>query len=64
MKYIKMVCVACNGMGWNWGTTDEHARMKNYAQGVDRITCIHCQGTGIHKAEIVEEEEDEEEGQM
>ncbi len=60
MKYIKMICVACNGMGWIWsttGTTEEHMRMKGCMGGTDHIECNYCSGTGIHNAEIVEEED-------
>ena len=57
MKYIKMICVACNGMGWVWGTTEEHMRMKGCMGGTDHIECNYCSGTGIHNAEIVEEED-------
>ena len=49
MKYVKMICGACVGAGWNWGGF----------QGVEHIKCKFCDGTGIHKAEIVEEEDKE-----
>ena len=55
MKYIKMVCIACQGAGWNFGTTEEHRKMKGVMGGTDCIKCNFCDGTGIHKAEIVEE---------
>ncbi len=50
MKYIKMICVRCAGMGWGWGGVN----------GTEYINCKFCHGTGIYKAEIVEEKDKEE----
>lgn len=54
-KYIKLICTHCGGDGWNWGTLPEHAHYSPTVQGTDKITCSYCHGTGIYKAEIVEE---------
>ena len=58
-KYIKQLCITCQGTGWYWGTSEDTMKMKHAMGGTDRITCINCNGTGIHKAEIIEEDDNE-----
>ena len=58
-KYIIMMCIACGGSGWVWGTLPEHQHLKNAAKGTAHVSCPKCNGSGFYKAEIVEFEEEE-----
>ena len=58
MKYVRMMCTRCEGVGWFWGTILEHQK-EGYAGGTDHITCALCDGTGFYRAEIIEEEDEE-----